>query len=230
MATIKLIFIVSLISSCRADKLSSGEIDEILDLHNNYRRWASPTAANMQLMKWSSCLEEVANGYLTTCPGFAHNPNRKDEAQALGCEGSENSVGENLYWHSLSISNNSVPVEAWYDEYQYYDIVSKYCTNICGHYTQIVWANTYLVGCAKIDATNDCSGSSGTYFLCNYGPGGNYISEAPYEVGLACSQCEGGFDYCIEGLCSKTSVSSTAPFISSFALVCVFISIVLLYM
>lgn len=235
MASILLISILCLISACRADKLSYEEIDEILDLHNNYRRWVSPPAANMQLMQWSSCLEEVANRYLSTCPGFAHNQNRKSDAQALGCEGSENSVGENLYWYSAYISNNSVPVEAWYDEYRYYDIYSKYCSYICGHYTQIIWADTNLVGCAKFDASYGCYGDSGTYYICNYAPGGNYYSEAPYEIGDACSKCEEGFDYCVGGLCSNTvqslSGSSAAscvtiPIVLLF--VCVFISIILL--
>ena len=231
MSAIIFILIVSLVSTCRASKLSQGEIDEILGLHNNYRRWVSPPAANMQLMRWSSCLEEVANRYLSTCPGFAHNQNRNSDAQALGCEASENNVGENLYWYSAYFTNNSVPVEAWYDEYQYYDIYSKSCSYICGHYTQIVWADTNLVGCAKFVATDNCNGDSGTYFICNYAPGGNYYSKAPYEIGDACSKCEEGFDYCIGGVCSRTYVSSTGPFITIpivLLLVCVLIIIVLL--
>ena len=185
-------------------QLTGEERDEILDLHNNYRRWVQPEAANMEIMQWSSCLEQVAYEYLKTCPGFNHNSGRSTDAQALGCKES-NYVGENLYWSSGSITNSSVPVEAWYKEYSDYDISTVSCSSVCGHYTQVVWATSYLVGCSKYDATANCQSNSGTYFICNYAPGGNINSAAPYSTGSQCSQCKDGFDYCVNGLCSETS-------------------------
>ena len=188
-----------------AAQLTNEEKDEILDLHNNYRRWVQPEAANMEIMQWSSCLEQVALNYLSTCPGFDHNSGRTADAQALECEASSY-VGENLYWSSNYISDVSKPVKAWYEEYTSYDISSKSCSGVCGHFTQIVWATSYLVGCSKYDATTNCgSGDSGTYFICNYAPGGNINGVAPYTTGTQCFECKVGYEFCINGLCSETS-------------------------
>nr|BEG79506.1 perisilin-6 [Euplectella curvistellata] len=189
-------------------QLTQGERDEILDLHNNYRRWVQPAATNMEIMQWSDCLEQVAFDYLSTCPGFAHNNGRSTDAQALGCEESSY-VGENLYWSSDSLSNISKSVEAWYEEYAYYDINTMSCSYVCGHYTQIVWATSYLVGCSKFDASANCGSDTGTYFICNYAPGGNTYGVEPYATGSQCSQCREGSDFCVNGLCSETSAAGS---------------------
>ena len=191
-------------------QLSSDEKKAILELHNNYRRWVQPPAADMKLMEWDSCLEQVAFDYLQKCPGFNHNPDRTTNAQSLGCVGNDGYVGENLYWYSEYITNVSVPVEAWYSEYKYYNLYSNECSYICGHYTQLVWASTYLVGCAKYDASTNCNGDSGTYFICNYAPGGNYYGTLPYTVGNECTACEENFGFCVQGLCSNTSNASNS--------------------
>ena len=199
-------------------QLTSGEKDEILDLHNNYRSWVQPSAANMEIMQWSSCLEQVAFNYLSTCPGFNHNSGRTADAQALNCEASSY-VGENLYWSSAYITNISKPIESWYSEYTNYDISSLSCSGVCGHFTQVVWATSYLVGCSKYDASVNCAnGESGTYFICNYGPGGNIIGVAPYTTGSQCSDCKDGYDFCVDGLCSMTSMTSGAGKISDFCI------------
>jgi pathogenesis-related protein 1 len=46
---------------------------------------------------------------------------------------------------------------------------------MCGHYTQLVWADTEAVGCAV--ARNPTQ----TYevWVCNYTPGGNFAGERP---------------------------------------------------
>jgi pathogenesis-related protein 1 len=48
----------------------------------------------------------------------------------------------------------------------------------CGHYTQIVWRSTTLVGCGVATCQN---GNFKTdIWICNYSPAGNYVGEAPY--------------------------------------------------
>ncbi|KAI6657325.1 GLIPR1-like protein 1 [Oopsacas minuta] len=197
-----LVVFISVITNAVA-QLDNAEAGKILKSHNEYRDGVQPEAANMKLMKWSSCLEQVAYNYLSSCPGFNHNPNRATDAQALNCEQSD-SVGENLYWTSSSSLNSTSAVGAWYNEFVDYNYESNSCSAVCGHYTQVVWANSYLVGCSKFDAGPNCAGDSGTYFLCNYSPAGNFLGQSPYEAGTQCSNCDAGFDYCVQGQCSET--------------------------
>ena len=51
-------------------------------------------------------------------------------------------------------------------------------SNGCGHYTQVVWRNTQLVGCGY----TACEGDRFTFeiWVCNYDPPGNYIGQTPY--------------------------------------------------
>ena len=170
--------IICLIIPYGAAQLTQAEKDQIVDAHNYYRRSVQPGAADMKLMEWSDCLEQVAEDYLSDCPGFKHNYKRTSNAKDLACQPS-GYVGENLFWTSASITNVSLPIENWNNEHKYYDINSKSCAKVCGHYTQVVWANTYKVGCAKVFCS---SGLRGTYFLCNYSPSGNYRGQAPYKI------------------------------------------------
>ena len=192
--------ILCLIIPYGAAQLTLAEKDQIVDAHNYYRRKVQPGAADMKLMEWSDCLEQVAEDYLSTCPGPYHNADRTSDANALACQPS-GYVGENLFWTSgNSITNVSLPIEYWNSEHQYYDINSKSCSFLCAHYTQVVWANTYKVGCAKVSCS---TGKGGTYLICNYSPSGNSPGKAPYKIGTSCSECAQGFDYCDQGLCAE---------------------------
>ena len=180
-------------------QLTQTEKNDIVDVHNSFRRSVKPGAANMKMMEWSDCLAQVAEDFLSKCSGFKHNYHRTSEAKALGCEASAY-VGENLFLTSASsLTDVTQPVTAWNNEDRYYDIYWKSCSNVCGHYTQVVWENSYLVGCAKVSCT---VGRKGTYFLCNYAPGGNYFGQAPYKIGTSCSECDQGFNVCNDGLCA----------------------------
>jgi hypothetical protein len=53
---------------------------------------------------------------------------------------------------------------------------------VCGHYTQLVWANTRRIGCAR----HNCSGLTfPSSIVCDYGPGGNFGGQSPYAAGAA---------------------------------------------
>jgi hypothetical protein len=84
-------------------------------------------------------------------------------------------------------------VQAWIAEKQYYhrELDNGYgsqnqppgCTPppqspYCGHFTQVVWSRTRLVGCGKATATPEKGGR--TYIVCNYYPAGNYANQFPY--------------------------------------------------
>jgi len=54
---------------------------------------------------------------------------------------------------------------------------SSYCVDqpTCGHYTQVVWADTTGVGCGYAEC-----GQGYTFVVCNYEPAGNYWGREPY--------------------------------------------------
>ena len=66
-----------------------------------------------------------------------------------------------------------------------------------GHYTQVVWADTYKVGCG-FTAYKASNGWYDKYYVCNYGPTGNRRGGSMYKTGSACSKCSGA---CDNGLC-----------------------------
>ncbi len=98
--------------------------------------------------------------------------------------------GENLYWQWISDSNNdsliSTPEEAvtwWADEIRFYNYTKNTCKRgeDCGHYTQIVWADTTEVGCSVhtcFDTRNDNTQTD--LWVCRYNPPGNIEGEKPY--------------------------------------------------
>jgi len=68
---------------------------------------------------------------------------------------------------------------------------------IAGHYSQVVWADSYAVGCG----ITKCSSGLSPIYACNYGPPGNYIGSAMYKTGNAASACPSG-TVANAGLCS----------------------------
>ncbi|CAH8634065.1 unnamed protein product, partial [Schistosoma rodhaini] len=81
-------------------------------------------------------------------------------------------VGQNMAFASTIKS----AVDAWFNEHKLYNFSVNNCRK-CLHYTQMVWAKTTDIGCGVAN----CS-TYGLSIVCNYGPGGNWINEKPYEV------------------------------------------------
>jgi len=70
-------------------------------------------------------------------------------------------------------------VDAWGAELADYSPATGSCAphRQCGHYTQIVWADTTKVGCG----IHTCPGLTyGSSVVCNYAPGGNIGGQRPY--------------------------------------------------
>jgi pathogenesis-related protein 1 len=133
--------------------------------HNEVR-----AAHGVPPLVWDPALAATAQAWAEACVDsdapiglIDHNPNRSD--------GHPWYVGENIYGSS-GPANGRDAVTAWASEEQFYDYASNTCAGgqICGHYTQIVWAATTNVGCGL--AT--CAGLTyGNGIVCDYGPGGN---------------------------------------------------------
>jgi hypothetical protein len=199
---------VSLTAS--ADQLTPAEEIQMLDGHNQYRAnvanglvGSQPPATNMTALVWDADLATVAQDWANNCT-FAHNANRTTEYQIL--TGSTDYVGENLYATSLDSSVPDNAMAAWFGEessYTYEPISNG--NSSAWHYTQMVWANTWRIGCAQATCPNLFFGPTDQIMVCNYAPGGNFLGQYPYESGATASNCPASHPYVVNGLCSSTS-------------------------
>ncbi|MBK9266614.1 MAG: Fis family transcriptional regulator [Polyangiaceae bacterium] len=134
--------------------------------HNEARANANPAPAKpMPPLTWSADLAAVAQAYAEKCIW----------------EHSSNNYGENLYATSGGDTPQDV-VNAWVSEVQYYDYASDSCSDVCGHYTQVVWAETLRLGCGMAKCPDNAPWGNGPWemWVCNYDPPGNWVGQKPY--------------------------------------------------
>uniref|UniRef100_A0A8U8BUT5 Uncharacterized protein n=1 Tax=Geospiza parvula TaxID=87175 RepID=A0A8U8BUT5_GEOPR len=168
----------------------------IVDRHNALRRGVKPTASNMMKMEWCSAAAENAQNWANQCT-LRHSPAnlRRTNVQC----------GENLFMSSAPFSWSDV-LQAWYNEEKNfeYGTGAKPKGAMFGHYTQMVWHNSYKIGCGFAF----CSNTTYSYFyVCQYCPAGNLIGsmKTPYKEGEPCGDCPSA---CEDGLCSKPLLCS----------------------
>ena len=139
--------------------LTQDEVEETIAAHNKWRakvgapplEWSDELAATA--LKWAQQLKKE------NC-AFKHS--------------GVNGLGENLFMGTTGHYRPTEVVDNWGDEIKNYNYKNNTCSGVCGHYTQVVWANTKRVGCAKIE----CNGMD--IWVCNYDPPGNYRGQKPY--------------------------------------------------
>lgn len=87
--------------------------------------------------------------------------------------------GENV-GRSGGPSNINTIINAWASEKRNYNLKQNTCPKgkQCYHYTQMVWAGTTEIGCAKQRCTN---GSGAEIYVCNYFPAGNIVGARPFK-------------------------------------------------
>jgi len=189
----------------------------IVDKHNELRRkvakgeetnnlaWGNqPPASNMRKLVWNDELAVTAQRLADQCT-FGHDKNR------VKADGT--SAGQNLYWSGSSQQNSfdelmqtvTDGVMEWYMEvedpgYNSNDINPFQSPGGAGHYTQVVWAESEEIGCGFTYYKED--GWFNQLVFCNYAETGNFLDEAMYLQGEACSQCPNGY-FCEDGLCAK---------------------------
>ncbi|KAM6216430.1 glioma pathogenesis-related protein 1-like [Rhynchocyon petersi] len=174
-------------------------IKDCVGIHNRFRSQVYPTASNMLYMTWDPALAQIAKKWASTCQ-FKHNTQL---ASYNRLHPNFTSLGENIWSGSVSIFSVPLAITRWYNESKYYDFETRTCKKACGHYTQVVWAHSYKVGCA----VQFCGTVSGltfpnvAHFICNYGPAGNYPTW-PYKTGETCSACDKN-DMCLDKLCGN---------------------------
>lgn len=151
--------------------LSQGkeDINLALKVHNEAR-----TSLGISNLEWSSKLANEASLYATI---LANNDSDLIHSN-------DNSSGENLYM--ICCYDNASEFEftfkkaseAWYDEikdYTYGPIQSN-DAKMTGHYTQMIWTTTKLVGIGYA-----VSSKGAVYVVARYFPAGNYVGQYPYK-------------------------------------------------
>jgi len=180
----------------------------IVDKHNEYRRMEPATA--MMRLEYDMALEFYAQKAAETC-NFAHTHSTPKELRdTFGGD-----VGENIYVTSDNKGFiDTKPVTDWWEEINHYDYHQNLCAanKQCGHYTQVVWANTTSVGCGVASCPNGITGwddehteeapHTGFIVFCQYGPAGNWRGKKPFIEGPKCSGCPGNSSHCGDNLCS----------------------------
>lgn len=199
--------------------ISDADRQTLLDWHNQVRSevasggvYAQPTATNMPKLVWDDTLATLAQNHADTCQ-YGHNQDRQSEYAALG--GTWGYVGENIAVTYSSVTPTPAQGIAnaqygWFTEeeaaYTFGTLGgSDACdpsTSSCYHYTQIVWANTRALGCGIAVCPNMSPPFDGVYTVCNFGPGGNYLGQTPYESGPTASNCPTDLPDVEDGLCT----------------------------
>lgn len=141
----------------------SSEAKECVDAHNRAR-----SKVDVAALEWSDELAAYAQKY---------GEKQRDHHQCAMVH-SQGPYGENLFWGYGKRFTPSDAVHSWEKESNDYHYDSNSCApgKVCGHYTQLVWADTKKLGCATI-ACHD----GATFIICSYDPPGNFVGEWPYQ-------------------------------------------------
>jgi len=191
--------------------LTQAEKLEALEQHNRLRSRVAvgstnqPPAADMMELVWDDELARVAQRHADHCV-FAHDCTNCRKVARFR-------VGQNIYrakdyrqeapqWRQV--------IDSWFSEISLFpglgSIASYRYTPGTGHYTQMTWSSITSVGCGLITYKNADTGPFiARFYVCNYGPGGNFVGRKMYQPGRACSACPGSCSTSYPGLCSPTS-------------------------
>lgn len=137
--------------------------------HNQARSNVSPVPSTpLPSMSWDATTAAAAQAWADQC-NFSHS--------AAG-------YGQNLYASAGGGPPTPTSVlTSWVSEVSNYDYSANTCSGTCGHYTQVVWRSSVLVGCGiKSCSTNTPFGEKFPNWyivVCNYSPAGNNGSR-PY--------------------------------------------------
>jgi pathogenesis-related protein 1 len=130
--------------------------------HNAVRQNVSPAPSTpLPDVSWDASIAAAAQGWADGCV-FQHDSNRGP-------------VGENIYVASWQADSGEV-VDSWASEVSDYNYANNTCSDVCGHYTQIVWRTSVVIGCAYTDCDSIQgfgNGIGGRLWVCRYSPPGN---------------------------------------------------------
>ncbi|XP_068136126.1 serotriflin-like [Hyperolius riggenbachi] len=169
----------------------SGSLPEnqkiIIDTHNQYRCEVSPPAENMLKLKWNEQAREKALTYAKRCIED-HSPITQRTLQDP-----EMTCGENLMASPYKLTWDFV-VKYWNDEYTDFEYGKgpKKPNCVVGHFIQLAWASSRLLGCDVWECDNLVNRF---LYVCHYCPAGNRGDKTlPYKKGTPCSACPNACD------------------------------------
>ncbi|NWV04433.1 PI16 inhibitor, partial [Ptilonorhynchus violaceus] len=169
--------------------LSDEEKKIILDEHIKSRSQVVPPAIAMMKMTWDTDLEVNAQADAEKCI-WGHNGKRVE--------------GQNMA--AASTLDVGLAVEEWNGDRKFYNLTTNECDpgQMCGRYTQMVWAGTTHIGCgAHFCEKIDKLGKEKMHLLvCNYLPRGNTPGRKPYREGPSCTGCPKD-TVCVNNLCGE---------------------------
>ncbi|GAV07070.1 hypothetical protein RvY_16952 [Ramazzottius varieornatus] len=177
------------------DTSSAAVQKQIVDTHNGFRR-AKPST-DMFRLSWDSAIQKVAQQWADLCE-FRHPATTAERSTYL--KTSDFSLGQNIAMGSGSSFNWARAMQLWYNEVNSFTF-GVATSAMVGHYTAIVWAKTYKIGCGyKL-----CKAGTPHQFnfmVCDYGPAGNVVPNQfkPYTPGSKCGKCPKA---CDDGLCTN---------------------------
>ncbi|XP_031631725.1 venom allergen 5 [Contarinia nasturtii] len=200
-------------SLCRGSLITTGITEaqkyEILDTHNRLRSQVAqgqiagqPSAQNMREMQWDDELALRAQQWANECY-FEHDPSRYTNRFTMG---------QNLaiVWSTAPLTNYvtfSSRIQNWFNEVQKYAWGDRWSPKT-GHYSQLVWGDTNLVGCGFSYYQEGARFNK--LWVCNYGPGGNVVGHQPYAVGAPSCSNHGMYPSSkYSGLCVSTQTVYT---------------------
>ena len=203
--------------------MSVADQQEIVNKHNDLRRQVAkgletqgkpgpqPSASNMRQMVWDDNLANAAQILTDRCvlavdtsiPAGRLYLKFIVSDLKFSFAGSWSGYGQNLA-AGAGFGSWSNAIQAWYNEVKDFDqsTVGNYqYSSPTSHYSQVVWANSYAIGCGY----TVCSTGWSPIYACNYGPAGNYLSQTVYNSGSPASACPAG-TVSNDGLCTASAV------------------------
>nr|XP_045012903.1 cysteine-rich secretory protein 1 [Jaculus jaculus] len=171
--------------------------EEIVKVHNAFRRKVQPPARNMMKLNWSLPAAENARILARYCD-FAQSDPIERRLKNTFC-------GENMHLESYP-SPWSYVIELWFNESKHFTYGKWPSTDddiTTDDYTQMVWASTYLIGC---DVASCRKKKAEQYlYICHYCHEGNDPDtiNLPYKAGPSCGDCP---NHCEDRLCTNPCV------------------------
>jgi hypothetical protein len=174
---------------CKGGTLSEDDKLKILTAHNEYRNQIAlrtstigprlPFAKDMLQMYWSDEIALKAQEWANKCK-FKHTT--FDQRQQP-----EFPTGESMYHQGSTAGYKEMnwqrPIDVWFDEIRSYggksiDELREDKGPMTGHFTQLIWAKSYLIGCGFSQYLDE--GYYTNLYICQYGPLGNVLGMPVY--------------------------------------------------
>lgn len=203
----------------------------IVYYHNTYRNQLAtqttahgtklPLAKNMRQMYWNDEIAKKAQEHANKCK-FEHSTREFRDTAKFGL------LGENLGIYSSTsgaIKNWAGIIKMLNDEINNYVTIQADPNNfqdspqadlVVGHFTQVNWAKSYLVGCGYSVYIEN--GMTKSLYVCQYAPSGNYLGMPFYETiaskaEMACPSGTSASNTQMTGLCCLPNMCSINQYI-----------------